>query len=164
MSVFDRFKRKRKSKSQLETRYGKLQKEKEELELEKEVKEKEREISRLKHPYRERMSKGTTRTGERISKFGGRFIKEGQRGYRELDYQMRRRRRYPSNIRLRSSFVSPDGTDISMSEGIARNEWSGERNIMNTDFFGNQQTKDLLGEGKQIGLIGNKEKKNTRYF
>jgi hypothetical protein len=103
----------------------------------------------------------------RLARFTGSIAKDTERSYSHLRFQAERRARRMRGTNIRAgtrSFVAPEGNDISMSGGIARNQWAGERNIMNTNFFGQQQPKDILGTNNQLDLTSNKNKKNVRYF
>lgn len=160
MSIFKK-KKKRESYGELESEYAKLAKEKERLELKKEVKEREREIGRLKHPTQTSAIGRIKKAGSRVVGFTGELAHEGARSYGKTKKTFRRKGRQMRQIPRQRSFQAPDGGDISLSGAIARADWHGGRNVMNTEFFGSdtgQQDKDFFGQKKMDDLVGNKKK------
>lgn len=159
-------KKKRESRGELESEYAKLAKEKERLELKKELREREREIRKLKHPHLEETGRTAKRAGGRILGFAGGLAKESVRSYSKTKHTLRTKRIRGQPPRLRSrSFAQPTGDDISLSGSIARADWSGGKNVMNTEFFGSDmghQEKDFFGTPKKENLINQKKKNN--YF
>jgi len=165
---------KKESQSELESKYAKLAKEQERLEIkqallerQKALRERQKEIKKLAHPYQEKIRQTTKTAGGRILGFTGRLIREGKASYDKTNRTMRRMgrqiriRQQPS---MRKSFVAPQGNDISLSASIARNDWH-TKNIMDIDFFGNEQQKDLLGVRENKELIGgNTLKKEKKYY
>ena len=152
MSILSKFSKKE-SKASMESKYSKLAKEREHLIMKKELRDKKREISKLKHPYKEEVLKGASRAGGRIAAFGGELAKESVRGLNTFSRKARTRsRRIRSNVRAtspRRTFTSPNGTDISLSQGIAYNDWHGDKNIMNTEFFGERDNRNYLGRQEE---------------
>jgi len=164
MSIWKK-KKKRESYSALETEYAKLAKEKERLELKKEVKEREREISRLKHPTQTSAISRIKKAGSRTIGFAGELAHEGARSYGKIKTTLRRKGRTIRQMPRQRSFQAPDGGDISLSGAIARADWHGGRNVMNTQFFGSdteQPDKDFFGQRKMDILVNNKKK--NKYF
>lgn len=161
------FNKERESTGALESKYAKLEKEKERLELRREVRAREKEIKRLSHPYQEEARGIAKGTGRRIAEFTGKIIKEDAiPSFRKTSRTLQRSRgrvRQPSG---RRSFGQPQGTDTSLSSGIASNTWAGEATVMDRDFFGSSQQKDLLGLQGGKDLLGSnpEKKKNQRYY
>lgn len=163
------FNKERESTGALESKYAKLEKEKERLELRSQVRAREKEIKRLSHPYREESRERAKVTGGRIARFTGSLIKEGATSFAKTNRTLKRTGR---SMRVRQSqprrrsFGQPQGTDTSLSSGIASNTWAGEATVMDRDFFGSSQQKDLLGLQSGKDLIGSnpEKKKNQRYY
>lgn len=155
-------KKKRESIGEMESEYAKMGKEKERLLMKKELRESEREISRLKHPQQEEFRKGAKRAGSRIVRFAGGLAREGARSYGKTKRTLRTKRSKIQRMQPKRSFVQPDGGDISLSGAIARADWSGGSNIMNTQFFGsdmNHEEKDFFGSKQMENLTGSNKKK-----
>jgi len=166
MSIFDRFKKREESINSLQSKYSKTGKAIERQELQNALKEREKELSRLKHPQQQEAKKSITKAGSRIVDFAGGLAKEGARSYAKTSRTLKTKRLRALKSQPRRSFVAPTGDDISLSSSIARADWSGERNIMNTDFFGSGEMKDLMGEKekKDINLISNTKKNEKKYY
>lgn len=116
---------------------------------------------KLEHPH----LASAERAGSRLLKAGYKLAREGARSYAKTTRTMKRQRpRVRLTASRRVSFVQPRGQDISLSGAIARADWSGGRNIMNTEFFGEREDRNLLGDrNKEINLTST-NKKGVRYF
>jgi hypothetical protein len=162
------FNKERESTGALESKYAKLEKERERLQLRAEVRSREKEIKRLSHPYQEEARGVAKGTGKRIVGFAGKLIKEEAiPSFRKTSKTLKRSRGPVRQSSGRRSFVAPQGTDISLSGSIARDDWHGEgRTVMDRDFFGSSQQKDLLGlqSGKELIGGNSDKKKNQRYY
>lgn len=129
-----------------------LQMEREKLQLRKEIKQTEKEMNRLKHPYREGTYKTVSSGISRAGKFTGYIAGNVGAGYATANRQLNRikagkvREGRIRAIKTSRSFTRPDGGDISLSQSIARADWHGERNVMNTEFFGQREERNLLGD------------------
>jgi hypothetical protein len=136
------------------------------------------------HPKTVKFLQRAEQTGTRTVQFGERIAKEGAGSYAKTGRTLRR-----TNVRVRQgrqmrqirpsgpsrrSFASPSGEDTSLSGGIVRNDWAGNRNLMDREFFNStiqvpQGERDLLGTqsqaGKELVSSGNSEKKSkVRYY
>lgn len=199
MSVLDDIKEtyKKKSAKRRIKKLGKIEKSRELEEKKQALVERKYEIAGLKEVTRERkgetLAKKYGRTwkagktikgaGIRVAKFTGHLADEAGESYGIAKTRLSKGktvRRIPT-VRARAdgrSFMSPQGTDISLSSGIAANDWAGEGNIMTTEFFGNRDDRDLLGNtkdkswdmqifGSQNGktnYLGSNKKKNQKFF
>ena len=139
--------------------------EKERLKLKKELRESEKDISRLKHPTQTSTISRIKKAGSRAIGFTGELAHEGARSYSKTKTTLRRKGRTIRQMPRQRSFQAPDGGDISLSGAIARADWHGGRNVMNTQFFGSdteQPDKDFFGQRKMDTLVNNKKK--NKYF
>lgn len=164
------FRKRKKSRGALETEYGRLGKEKEKLDQEREniilkaeLRKQRKEVDRLKHPHQEEARRTAKRAGGRLLGFMGDLAREGSRSFAKTSRHMKRGRKVRVPRTTQRSFSTPTGSDISLSGAIAREDWSGEKNVMSTDFFGNEyekQEKDFFGKRSMDNLVGEKDKNN----
>lgn len=165
MSVFDRVRRKGESQSKLETRYARLAKERERLQMEREVKAVERENWKLRHPRYVKTKETGERAGGRAIRFAGEVVKEGARSFGKTQRTLRTRRiRRPSGGGGFAGRMETPLGGTSLSESIARNDWSGGKTIMNTDFYGSGEQKDFFGNQQKELINSNGKKKNQQFF
>lgn len=152
-----------------EAKLKNIKREKERQMQKKELRERQKEIRQLKHPYQESTRGSLKRAGSRALGFGGELAREGVRSYRTFNRRIRSKK--PSRRTMRSpqlrttsqSFTSPGGEDLSLAGGITRNDWMGTRNIMNTDFFGTGEQRELLEKKEPIEFMSNKKKPKQYY-
>ena len=114
----------------------------------------DRKYEALSEKYGRTFKAGKTikSAGKEALGFAGSLAKEGSRSYGHMKSRMAKNRRIRQpTVRLRDnkSFVAPDGIDISLSGAIAHSDWTGGKNMMNTEFFGERDNRDFLGNMKE---------------
>jgi len=177
MSVFGNIKESFESRTSTRRvkKLKKLEKERTREEKKQSLVERKLEITGLKKETRERKNEamakkygrtwdagGTAkRAGIKTAKFVGELAHEGAKSYGTLRSTMEKKgRRGRATVRATStnrSFVAPDGGDISLSGAIAFGDWSGGKNVMNTEFFGEGEQRELMGDNRD--LLGDTKEK-----
>jgi hypothetical protein len=149
-----------------ETKLKKIQSTKEEkvksIQLRDQIRAEKEDMRRLKYPTANEKVERAKTVGGRALKFAGSLARTSAASFGTMQRQTAKRRtRIRGNVRARTgaSFVAPQGSDISLSGAVAANNWAGERNVMNTQFFNDaSQSRDILGteERRNMELVSSK--------
>jgi len=109
------------------------------------------EAFELEHPNYISARGRAGKAGKRLSDFAGKILVAGSAPLRS---KARRTRIKPYSMSASSAGRASISDDISLTRAIAVNDWSGSGNIMQREFFGSRDDRDLIGDRNRAVNIG----------